>query len=67
MIASAATGSAERLYAARRGLPRELQNRAVIEAARIGPRLPGGGVYSDDLAPVEWLIDRSILGYADGG
>ncbi len=32
--------------------------------APIGPRLPGGDVYTDDRAPVEWLIDRSILGYA---
>ena len=37
---------------------------ARIEAARIGPRLEGGAVYTDDKAPVEWLIDRSILGYA---
>ena len=32
--------------------------------ARLEPRLPGGEVYTDDRAPVEWLIDRSILGYA---
>ena len=30
------------------------------------PALPGGEVYTDDRAPVEWLIDRSILGYAAG-
>jgi hypothetical protein len=30
----------------------------------VGPRLDGGAVYTDDRAPVEWLIDRSILGYA---
>ena len=35
-----------------------------MEGAKIGPRLPGDEVYTDDLAPVEWLIDRSILGYA---
>ena len=39
-------------------------NLAAIEAARLGPRLEGGAVYTDDRAPVEWLIDRSILGYA---
>ena len=27
--------------------------------------LTGGPVYTDDKAPVEWLIDRSILGYAE--
>jgi spermidine synthase len=37
---------------------------ARIDAARLGPRLAGGAVYTDDKAPVEWLIDRSILGYA---
>ena len=26
---------------------------------------PGGEVYTDDRAPVEWLVDRSILGYAE--
>ena len=26
--------------------------------------LTGGPVYTDDKAPVEWLIDRSIIGYA---
>jgi spermidine synthase len=45
-------------------LPRDLRPLASQSAARIGPRLDGGRVYTDDLAPVEWLIDRSILGYA---
>lgn len=47
-----------------RALPRGLRPVAEQSAARIGPRLDGGRVYTDDLAPVEWLIDRSILGYA---
>jgi spermidine synthase len=34
--------------------------------ARIGPALRGGVVYTDDKAPVEWLTDLSILGYAVG-
>jgi spermidine synthase len=45
-------------------LPRDLRPLAAQSAARVGPRLDGGRVYTDDLAPVEWLIDRSILGYA---
>ena len=45
-------------------LPPGLRDLARREAARLGPRLPGGSVYTDDRAPVEWLIDRSILGYA---
>ncbi|HWT23508.1 MAG TPA: fused MFS/spermidine synthase [Solirubrobacteraceae bacterium] len=35
-------------------------------AARLGPALGGGPVYTDDKAPVEWLIDRSIISYAAG-
>ena len=31
----------------------------LIDAARLGPRLPGGEVYTDDRAPVEWL-DRPL-------
>jgi spermidine synthase len=33
-------------------------------AARLRPPLGGGPVYTDDKAPVEWLIDRSIITYA---
>jgi hypothetical protein len=32
----------------------------------LAPRLPGGEVYSDDRAPVEWLVDSSLLEYANG-
>jgi spermidine synthase len=35
-------------------------------SARLRPPLPGGPVYTDDKAPVEWLIDRSIITYAAG-
>jgi spermidine synthase len=35
-------------------------------AARLGPALRGGSVYTDDRAPVEWLTDLSILHYATG-
>ena len=33
---------------------------------RLGPALPGGTVFTDDRAPVEWLTDLSLLGYAAG-
>jgi predicted O-methyltransferase YrrM len=59
-------GSADHLRAIAAGLVPELQTIARVEAARLGPRLPGGEVYTDDRAPVEWLVDRSILGYAAG-
>ena len=34
-------------------------------AAALAPRLPGGEVYTDDRAPVEWLVDSSLLEYAE--
>ena len=36
-------------------------------AARLAPALPGGAVYTDDRAPVEWLIDASIVHVAAEG
>ncbi len=38
-------------------------------AAQTRPALSGGRVFTDDRAPVEWLIDASIVGYAadEGG
>ncbi len=64
LIASEGEASASRLRAAIGTLPAGLQRLAETEAARVGPRLPGGSIYTDDRAPVEWLVDRSILGYA---
>ena len=64
LVASEAPASAARLRAAVPRLPAGLYGLARLEAGRLGPRLPGGSVYTDDRAPVEWLIDRSILGYA---
>jgi spermidine synthase len=45
-------------------LPEELRPVALAAAARVGPALGGGDVYTDDKAPVEWLIDGSLLDYA---
>lgn len=64
LLASEGPVSAERLREQVDELPRELQSLAAIAATKVGPRLPGGEVYTDDRAPVEWLIDRSIIGYA---
>ena len=36
-------------------------------AARSGPGVRGGDVYTDDNAPVEWLIDESIVAVAAKG
>jgi spermidine synthase len=64
LVASEAPLSATRLRDAAEWLPRQLRPLALASAGRLEPRLPGGEVYTDDRAPVEWLIDRSILGYA---
>jgi hypothetical protein len=64
LLASEGPASGERLAGAVPSLPEDLRVIAARESGRIEPRLPGGEVYTDDRAPVEWLIDRSILGYA---
>jgi spermidine synthase len=57
--------SMEKELAAVGTLPDDLRDLAVAESSRLTNRLPGGEVWTDDLAPVEWLIDKSILGYAE--
>jgi spermidine synthase len=64
LLATEAPASSERLAEAVPELPEDLRVIAARESQRIEARLPGGEVYTDDRAPVEWLIDRSILGYA---
>jgi spermidine synthase len=66
LVGTQGLATAEHLRAAIPGLATDLQQRASVEASRLAPRLPGGEVYTDDVAPVEWLIDRSIIGYAAG-
>jgi spermidine synthase len=60
VVASAAPVSVARLA----GVPPALRSLAATVAARMAPALRGGAVYTDDKAPVEWLTDLSILGYA---
>jgi len=64
VVASGAPLSASRLRSAAKALPVQLRETAESAAARLGPAPQGGDVYTDDHAPVEWLIDRSILNYA---
>jgi spermidine synthase len=47
-------------------LPADLVPLARESAGRLGEPLRGGRVYTDDHAPVEWLIDKSIVQYAAG-
>ena len=66
LVASEAPVSADNLRRAIPDLPRGLRSLALTEADRLEPRLEGGDVYTDDKAPVEWLIDKSIVDYAAG-
>ena len=67
LIASESPLSAARLRSARGRLPAELHPQLDDAVARLGPALKGGDVYTDDKAPVEWLIDTSIVKYAARG
>nr|MBA2793882.1 fused MFS/spermidine synthase [Thermoleophilaceae bacterium] len=67
IVASEAPLSKERLQRAALRLPTGLQPTAVAAAERVGAPLEGGRVYTDDKAPVEWLIDKSIVDYASSG
>jgi spermidine synthase len=67
LIASTAPLSAARLRAAEPRLPVLLRGVADGVAARLAPPLRGGDVYTDDKAPVEWLVDKSIVDYANSG
>jgi spermidine synthase len=66
IVASESPLSTARLRAVTPRLPPALRGTAFAAAARVGPPLEGGDVYTDDKAPVEWLIDKSIVEYAAG-
>jgi predicted membrane-bound spermidine synthase len=66
LVASEAPLSGERIGDAAPSLPTALRPTAYAAAARLAPPLRGGDVYTDDKAPVEWLIDKSIVDYASG-
>jgi spermidine synthase len=57
--------SAARLRRDAAALPTALRPLAHDAAAALAPRLPGGEVFTDDRAPVEWLVDSSLLEYAN--
>jgi spermidine synthase len=64
LVAARRSLSAVRLRDAAPRLPGALRAPARAAADRLGPPLRGGSVYTDDKAPVEWLVDRSIVDYA---
>jgi spermidine synthase len=64
LMASDGPLSAERLAGAAAALPADLRPLAGAAAKRIAAPLSGGSVYTDDRAPVEWLVDESIVAFA---
>jgi len=64
LIATTSTDPAERLRAAALEAPGDVAPIARAAAARLAPSLGGGSVYTDDKAPVEWLIDTSLASEA---
>src|SRR5918999_1060350 len=67
LVASEAPLSADHLRDAARDAPDGLSGTMLAAASRLQPGLTGGEVYTDDKAPVEWLIDKSIVDYAADG
>jgi spermidine synthase len=67
LVATTAPASAQELASQVRALPGDLQPIAAGASERIGPPLRGGELLTDDRAPVEWLVDRSIVEYAAHG
>ena len=66
LVAGEGVLSAARLHRNTASLPPRLRPLAREAAAALSPRLDGGEVYTDDHAPVEWLVDSSLLEYANG-
>jgi spermidine synthase len=67
LLATRGPAGRSRLLAATDRLDPDLAPIAQAVARRLGPAPRGGRAYTDDRAPVEWLIDRSIVEYAAGG
>jgi spermidine synthase len=65
LVAGEGSFSGARLRANLASLPGALRPQAREAARELAPRLPGGEVYTDDRAPVEWLVDSSLLEYAN--
>ncbi len=47
------------------GVPADLAEVIRDSASRLEPGLRGGRVYTDDIAPVEWLVDTSLAAEAE--
>jgi hypothetical protein len=66
VVAGSVPLSGAAMIAAHTRVPFGLQGLLAAVAGRLAPALRGGQVYTDDIAPVEWLTDLSIIRYAAG-
>jgi spermidine synthase len=60
LVGSTASDPAGRLRAAAATVPADLATVVSNAASRLAPALTGGQVFTDDRAPVEWLVDLSL-------
>jgi spermidine synthase len=67
LVAGDASLTTASLRQAATELPVALQPRAIDDAQIAAPGLRGGSVYTDDKAPVEWLVDASLVQVATEG
>ena len=58
---------ADAFAAAAARLPAALQERGALDAEIVADGLRGGTVWTDDKAPVEWLVDASLVEVASEG
>jgi spermidine synthase len=66
LVIAGRSASPVRLASGANRLPVSLRPLGASVARRLARALSGGTVLTDDRAPVEWLIDRSIIQYASG-
>ena len=67
VLGAAGPASGSRVRRGMGEVPPALHSLARATADRLAPPLRGGEVYTDDRAPVEWLVDKSIVDYAADG
>jgi spermidine synthase len=67
LLASQAPLSSAAVRQAEAGLHPDLRSLAADFAGRLAPPLTGGKVYTDDVSPVEWLVDASLVKVAADG
>ena len=67
LLATRGAASGVRLASAAAALPAALRPVALQTARACGSACRGGRVYTDDVAPVEWLIDTSLVEVAADG